>query len=353
MSQHVNEPVRVGIAGLGRSGWGMHANTLNALNSKYKVAAVADPLEERLQEAKDRFGCQTYMAVSDMVKDDTVELVVVAMPSHLHADIAIEAMRAGKHVIVEKPFADNLDGSDRMIAVAKETGQLLTGSQDLRFEADFLKIREVIESGKLGRIIQIRIAWHWFRRRWDWQTLKQFGGGSLNNDGSHVVDQALLLFGDAEPEVFCHMERTPLTFGDAEDHVKIILRAPGAPLIDMEFSNAVAYPQDKWLIMGTLGGLKGSDGSYRWKYIDPDLLPAREVSDRPTADRSYNREELPWAEESCTFTNEGWLSKNERLYNSLYATLREDAPLAVTPTSIRRQLAVLERCRELSPNWVG
>ena len=345
----MSDPVRVGVAGLGRSGWGMHANTLATLSSKYQVVAVADPLEERRKEAEDRFGCQTYAQVGDMVKDGAVELVVVAMPSHLHADIAIEAMRAGKHVIVEKPFANDLASADKMMAVAKDTGKMLTGSQDLRFEADFLKIREVLGSGKLGRIIQIRIAWHWFRRRWDWQTLKKFGGGSLNNDGSHVVDQALLLFGDAEPEVFCHRERTPLTFGDAEDYVKIILQAPGAPLIDIEFSNAVAYPQDKWLVMGTLGGLSGSHGSYRWKYIDPGLLPPREVSDQPTVDRSYNREELVWTEETCTFTNEGWLTKNERLYNSLYATLREDAPLAVTPESIRRQRAVLERCRELSP----
>ena len=228
------------------------------------------------------------------------------------------------------------------------TGRILTGSQNLRYTADFLKIREVIASGKLGRIILIRIAWHWFRRRWDWQTLKEFGGGSLNNDGSHVIDQALLLFGDAEPQIFCHMEATPLSMGDAEDHVKIIMQAAGAPMMDMEFSNAWAYPQETWSVVGTQGGLSGSHSQLRWKFVDPAALEPRQVSRQPTPDRSYNREVLPWQEESCEFPDEAYTDSNKRLYQDLYRTLRQNAPLAVTAESIRRQIAVLEQCRAQS-----
>ena len=347
--QKIDSVVPVAIAGLGRAGWSLHASTLEGMKDKYQVVAACDRDQGRQGEARDRFGCRTYSEFSDMLEEDEVELVVMAMPSHLHADFAIEAMRAGKHVLVEKPFAVDLEDADRMIEVAKETGQILTGSQNLRYQADFLKVREVIESGKLGRIILIRIAWHWFRRRWDWQTLKEFGGGKLNNDGAHVIDQALLLFGDAEPQVFCHMERTPLVSGDAEDHVKVILHAPGTPMIDMEFTNACAYSQEQWLVMGTQGGLTGTHGQLRWKYVDPELLPRRPVSREPAPDRSYNREELPWVEESCDFSNETYTMSNKRLYNALYATLRKGAPLAIAPESIRRQIAVLEKCRELSP----
>ena len=343
------EVVRVGIAGLGRSGWGIHVASLEALPAAYRVVGVHDPNAERVAEAEARLGCRGYRDFSSLLRDDAVELVVVAVPSHLHADAAVQALRAGKHVLVEKPFAVDLAEADRMIAAARETGLVLTGSQNYRYMADFLTIRETIASGKLGRVIQVRIAWHWFRRRWDWQTLKAFGGGSLNNDGSHVVDQALLLLGDAQPEVFCRMERTGLSSGDAEDHVKVILRAPGAPLIDMEFSNACAYPQDMWLVMGTNGTLVGSHAGLRWKYVDPRLLPARPVSEEPTPDRSYNREELPWVEETIDLSKERHIDSNKRLYLDLHATLREHRPLAVTPESIRRQLAVLERCRELSP----
>ena len=345
INENFAQSVGVGIAGLGRAGWNLHALTLAAMPEQYHVVAVCDPQQTRLDEAQQRLGCRTYTDYAAMLADDTVELVVVAMPSQLHATYAMEAMQAGKHVLVEKPFAVDLASTDQMISVMEATGCILTGSQNLRYTADFLKVQEVIASGHLGRILQIRMHWHWFRRRWDWQTLREFGGGSLNNDGSHVIDQALLLFGNAEPQVYCHMEATPLSFGDTEDHVKILLHAPHTPLIDIEFSNACAYPQERWLVMGTQGTLIGGHKELRWKYIDPALLSARQVSRDSTPDRSYNREDLPWVEAQCTFPAETYTASNQRLYHDLYPTLRQSAPLAVTAASIRRQLATLEQCR--------
>jgi predicted dehydrogenase len=338
--------IGVGIAGLGRAGWGLHANIIEELPDRFAVAAVCEPLEARRDEARNRFGCNTYDQFTDFLNDDRVELVVIAMPSHLHADLAVEALHRGKHVLVEKPFAPSLKDADRMIAAAKETGMTLTGSQNRRFEADFLKVREVIESGKLGQIVQIRIAWHRFRRRWDWQTLLEFGGGNLANDGTHAIDQALTLLKADDPEVFCHMVRTPLSFGDAEDHVKVLLRAPGEPLIDMEFTNACAYAQEQWLVMGTQGTLTGSRRNIRWKYIEPALHAAHDVSKDPTPDRSYNSEDLAWIEESSDLSAEPGRMSHRRLYLDLHATFRDGKPLAITPESLRRQLKVLDTCRE-------
>jgi predicted dehydrogenase len=339
------QQVAVGIAGLGRAGWGIHAQAAGALGEQFRVAAVCDADPRRQDEAHARFGCRAYGDYQALLRDDEVEVVVVAVPSHLHAEVAIAALRAGKDVLIEKPFATSLADADRIIAAAEETGRLVTGSQNQRYAGDFLKVREVVESGKLGTILQIRIAWHWFRRRWDWQTLRELGGGSLNNDGSHAIDQALLLFGAAQPEVVCRMVRTPLSSGDAEDHVKVILHAPDAPLIDLEFSNAVAYPQEVSLVMGTQGGLAGSHSQLRWRYVEPALLPRRPISRESTPDRSYNREDLPWVEETCDLSRETHDMSVHRLYHDLYATLRQGAPLAITPASVRRQIAVLEECR--------
>lgn len=346
MENTTERVIGVGIAGLGRAGWGLHAMTLATMPEEFRVAAVCDPLESRRDEAQAQFACQAYADFADLVDDASVELVVIAMPSHLHAELAIEAMRRGKHVLVEKPFASTLDEVDRMIATARETGMILTASHNRRYEPAFLKVRDIIDSGKLGRIVQMRIAAHQFRRRWDWQTLTEFGGGMLANTGTHVIDQALTLIDAPEPEVFCHMDYTPLSAGDAEDHVKVVLRAPGEPLIDMEFTDACAYPQEQWLVMGTQGSLTASQRQFHWRYIDPDLLPAREVSRVPTPDRSYNREELAWIEESSDLPAEPTTMMNGRLYRDLHATLREGRPLAITPESLRRQLKVLDMCRQ-------
>lgn len=342
-----NNIVRVGIAALGRSGWGIHCNTLEPLTDKYKVVATADMDPARRKEAEEKFGCRTYPDFDSLVADGDIELLVVATPSHLHPEHAIRALEAGKHVVCEKPMAATADDADRMIAAAKKAGRLLAVFQNRRYMPDFQKVREVIASGKLGRIILIRIVVHGFSRRWDWQTLKEYNGGSLNNTGPHFLDQALQLFGDAEPEVFCRLERT-LTSGDAEDHCKVILRAEGAPMIDFELTSACAYPQDTWLVMGTNGGLTGNRSGLRWKYVDFEKLPPRPVDRTPLPDRSYNREELPWQEETWE-QHDGGPSDRTLFYLDLYKTLREGAPLVITPESVRRQIAVLQKCHELSP----
>ncbi len=349
MTRNLTDPIRVGIAGLGRSGWGIHANALAQMEASYSVVAVCDPDSSRQEEAIERFDCLAYAGIDALIADDAVELLVVATPSQLHAGDATAAMRAGKHVIVEKPMAPSLAGVNEMIAVSKETGQLLTINQNYRYHPDFLKVKEVVDSGKLGRIVQIRMTGNSFRRRWDWQTLKEYGGGDLNNKGAHPIDRAIHFFDDPHPDIFCHMETTPLFAGDAESHVKLIIKPKDGPLIDVELSNTCAYPQDAWLIMGTQGTLVSSNRrEIRWKYFDPADAPPLVLDSRPTPDRSYNSETLPWQE----FTFEPDFSFGESmqpLYADLYAAIRRGAPLAITPESVRRQVEILERCREMSP----
>lgn len=340
--------INVGIAGLGRSGWGIHANAFANQPENFNVVAVCDPDVNRQEEAKDRFDCLAYADFESLIADKAVELVVVATPSHLHAPNSIAAMEAGKHVIVEKPMADTLAGVDEMIAAAERTGQILTINQNRRYSVDFLKVQEVIASGVLGEIVQIRINVNRFGRRWDWQTLKKYGGGDLNNTGAHFVDMAVLLIDDPEPEVFCHMRSTPLYAGDGESHIKVILKPKSGPLVDLEITNTCAYPQETWLVMGTQGSLTGGRGTMDWKYFDPAEAPPLVLDETPTPDRSYNREELSWREERAELVHDG-PSGVQQLYRSLHATIRDGAPLVVTLESVRRQVAVLERCRELSP----
>ena len=341
-------PVRVGIAGLGRAGWDIHANALAGLAEQFTVVAACDPDPQRQEEAQERFDCRAYAEYTELVTDDEIELMVVATPSQLHASHTIVALLVGKHVMVEKPMGKDLAEVDRMIAVAEETGHILTVNQNYRYAADFQKIKEILESGVLGRILQIRIAVHQFRRRWDWQTLKRYGGGILNNHGAHVVDWTMLLIDDPDPDVFCHMEATPLYAGDADSHVKLILRPPNGPLVDIELTHACAYPQDHWLIMGTQGSLTSDRSVVRWKCFDPDEAPPLALDAQPTPDRSYNAEVLPWREESCELVRD-FASEVRQLYRDLHATIRQGTPLVITPESVRRQVAILEKCRELSP----
>jgi scyllo-inositol 2-dehydrogenase (NADP+) len=347
MAKQKAKRVRVGVAGLGRSGWGIHIRLLRPLKQMYEIVAVFDKDEARRKEAADEFGCATYTSYEQLIRDKNVELVVVAMPNQLHAKCAMDAMKAGKQVVCEKPLATNLKDADRMIACAKKCRRVLSVFQNRRYNADFLAVQKVIKSGVLGRIVQIRMGVWGFSRRWDWQTLKRLGGGLLNNHGPHYLDQALELFGPGMPKVFCTRDKV-LTLGDADDHAKVILYGKGRPTVEVEVTAACAYPQEPWLVMGSKGSLAGNSKELRWVSIDPKKLPKRVVETAPTPDRSYNHEKYD-------FKNGAWSAEKDKspgevgFYLDLYKTLRENKKLVVTPEQVRRQMWVLEQCRKMAP----
>ncbi len=341
------EKVRVGIAGLGRSGWDIHARLLRKLPEEFQVAAVADKIADRRNQAKADFGCATYDDFDEMIADPNIDLVTVAVPSYLHSDYSMKALRAGKMAVTEKPMATSLEAADAMLRCAADTGNLLAIFQNKRYSHDFQAVRRVVDSGVLGRVVQIRIAYHGFKRRWDWQTLREYGGGSLNNTCPHPIDQALTLMGNKTPQVFCERDRM-LTLGDADDHVRIILRAKDAPTVEIEVTDAVAFPQPHWHVVGTRGGLTGTTKKLQWRYVRQQEFEPREVDAKSTPDRSYNRENLVWHEESWDADAED-APGEEAFYQDLYRTITEGAPMSIDPQVVRTQMWVMEECRRQAP----
>jgi scyllo-inositol 2-dehydrogenase (NADP+) len=214
MSQKV---IKVGIIGQGRSGRDIHGNLLVTLPDYYRITAVADGIIDRQSLAKKEYGCNAYSTWQEMVENEELDLVVNASPSHLHYSISLELLERGFNVLCEKPLAKTAEEVDRLIEASERTGSILAVFQQSRYLPAFEQVRKVIESGVLGRIIQVDFTSSNFASRWDWQTLQSNNGGNLMNTGPHSVDQALLLFGnESMPQVTCIMDRVN-TFGDAED----------------------------------------------------------------------------------------------------------------------------------------
>ena len=139
------QPLRAGIAGLGRSGWNIHAKTVLAMRDKFALAAVFDPAPGRRAEATAACGCKAYGDFEELIGDRALDLVVVASPNTFHTAHAIAAMRAGKHVVCEKPFAITTDDADRMIEVMEQSGRLLVPFQNRRYEPHLIKVKEVMD----------------------------------------------------------------------------------------------------------------------------------------------------------------------------------------------------------------
>jgi predicted dehydrogenase len=293
--------LKIAVAGLGRTGWRNHLANLAKLPDLYEICGVCDAMDSRRKEAESTFGCASYANIESMLREDGIDWVVVATPQILHHEQTIAALRAGKNVVCEKPMAVNSAQAEEMAAAASETGRHLTVFHNLRYAPDFALVRKVISTGKLGRILMVKIHRNDFSRRWDWQTLKKFGGGNLANQGPHVLDHALCLMNTTEPGIVARAEAA-VTLGDADDHVKILLHAKSSPLVDIEISSADATGADRWKVYGTSGGLVGDGVQFRYKYFDPDELPERTVQETPPLDRTYNSETIPWREESLSLT---------------------------------------------------
>ena len=336
------QPINYAVVGLGRAGWGIHVNNLRGRDDA-KIVAVVDGLEERRNEAAKEFGCKTYDNITDMLKQADVEVVTVATPSVAHGPNSIEALQAGKHVVVEKPMAMSVVEADQMIEAANKAGRKLFVHQNYRFFREFTYYEDVIASGILGKVFHMRNYINAFRRRNDWQTLNKNGGGVLNNTCPHMIDQIIQLAGANIETVLGDLQQIA-SAGDVEDHVKAFIKFENGVTADMEVSQcektAVSLP--KWIICGSCGTLT-SDGKHATiHFFDPAKAPRIEAVDGPVMSRSYgNNDELPWQEkvEEAIGTDRG------NFYDNVYAVLRENAEMRITPESVREVIRCIDMIR--------
>jgi len=345
----MSEKLKISVVGLGRTGWRNHLEMLAKEPERFRIHSVADPMDERLREARETFGCATHRTLESLLAADRPDWVVIGTPTPLHAAQTIAALEVGCHVLCEKPIAPGIAETEAMIAAARKADRYLTVFHHQRYAGDFLKVREILEQGLLGRIRLLKIAVNHFGRRWDWQTLMKNGGGKLNNFGPHFLDQALQLCGPGEPEdLFAQIEKT-ISAGDADDHAKMVFRGRDGMVVDLELSSIDAWPGDRWKILGTSGGLRGGASRLDWRFFDPAQLPVREVVETPPADRTYDKEEIPW--QSGTWEAPADSLPTQRLFfRDLHDRHVQGLAPSVSAEDALRVLRLSEACRKTSPS---
>lgn len=341
--------LRVGIAGQGRSGYDIHARWLRKAPRQYRIVATADLMAERRREAGKAFGCRTYRTWQELVRDGELDLFVNALPSDLHPKVTIAALNAGHNVVCEKPLSVKVKDFDRMTAAAGKAGKLFAPFQNSRFYPHFRLIQKIIASGKIGRLVHVRVAWSGFGRRWDWQTRQELWGGNLNNTGPHPMDHAVMLFGEKVPRVFCRMKSELGSFGDADDFCAVMLYGGAKdPVVEVLVSSYLAYPQgEMYSINGTLGGITGGGSGLKWRYYEAKRAPKQRLMKGWSDRRQYCKETLPWVEKTWTPPKtdlDAFQLNSKVFYNNIHDVLTGRDKLVVTPAQVRRQIAVVEEC---------
>ena len=337
-------PIRAAVIGLGRAGWNIHVRTMQE-REDFDVVAVADPDPDRQQQAAEEAAAQPFDDLDSLLKGCDAELIVVATASADHANHSIAALDAGRHVLTEKPMSTTLEDADRMLVAAESASKILTVHQSRRWGEDFLFIEQMLKDERLGRVFFIRLGSYGYRRRNDWQTLRKYGGGLLNNNGVHVVDQCVLLMESPIVDVFGDLQQI-LQPGDTEDHLKVVMRGENGRVIDLELTSACAASLPSWTLMGTRGTLTVTGGGTAvLQYVKDDLAPL-EVIDRPLATgRTYGVEGGDEIEFE-TVELEAKVPSGPSFYDQLYNAIRNGASPPVDPATSRETIRVMSEARK-------
>lgn len=188
-----HSPLRFGIIGCGVIG-PTHAGAIGQIEGA-QLVAVCDVLPQRAKAMAEKFGVEkAYATEAELLADPDVDAVCLCTPSGMHAEGAVAALRAGKHVVIEKPMEITLSACDRIIAEAERARRKVTVISQHRFDTASMLVKDLIDSGRLGKIVLVTADVKWWRTQQyydsgDWRgTWRLDGGGCLMNQGVHTVD---------------------------------------------------------------------------------------------------------------------------------------------------------------------
>ena len=206
----------IGYGGMG--GW--HTRYILESDVAY-LCGIYDINPVKVELAKTN-GIRAYESLEELLADDEIKFVTIATPNEVHAEIAIKALRAGKHVITEKPVVLNSKELEEVIAVANECGRLFTVHQNRRWDIDFRMMRETYLSGKLGKVFSCESRIHGSRGvPGDWRGKPEHGGGMIYDWGVHLIDQMLQLIPEKITKVYCELNN--ITTDEVDDGMHLML----------------------------------------------------------------------------------------------------------------------------------
>jgi predicted dehydrogenase len=281
----------------------------------------------------------------ELLGDPAVELVIVNTPNYTHYDYAKQALLAGKHVIVEKPFTVTEADGLELIGLARKQGRKISSYQSRRFDSDYRTVKKVIDSGVLGKLVEAEFHYDRFTPALSPKVHKETPGpgrGLLYDLGAHMIDQALQLFGDPEAlfaDIFIIRDHSLV-----DDYMEVLLFYPGFRC-RIKSSYLVREPIPSYSVFGH----KGTFLKNRTDVQERRLL----AGDMPTGD-DWGVESS--AEQGLLHTGIDGKEIKERVptergnymdyFTGMYEAIRNNAPLPVTPEEGVRIIRVIEKAYE-------
>ncbi|HEU4983937.1 MAG TPA: Gfo/Idh/MocA family oxidoreductase, partial [Acidobacteriaceae bacterium] len=333
------ENIRAGVIGFGLAGRIFHAAVI-AETPGLELACIVQRHGD--EAAKAHPGVRVARSIEEMLEDPSINLVVVGTPSGAHFEHGIECLRAGRNVIIDKPFTLTSDEATQLIEEARGQGILVTAYQNRRWDGDFVTLKQVLASGELGRVVTYESHFDRFREepRTDvWRESGGPGGGTLFDLGSHLIDQATALFGDpGSVWADVRIDRENAVVDDAFD---VMLKFDGITA-RLRGTNLAAMPGPRFVVHGTKGSF------VKWG-LDPQEDALR--AGAKFSDPGFGEEpESKWGALYVPGKPPRRVKTAPGDYRGIYASVRDailgKAKLEVTPEQAWRTTRLIELARQ-------
>ncbi len=322
---------RAVVIGYGFAGRGFHSYLIG-LDSGLSLHGVASRSPETQQRIAKERGCKVYDSFERVLEDKDVDLVVLATPNNMHCELAVRALAAGKHVVTDKVMGLNLAECDRMIAAARSAQRLLSVFQNRRWDGDFLTVRKLIGEGRLGAVRRLEMAWTGFGMWGGWRGTRAAGGGKLYDLGAHLADQICQLMPGRITSVSARLQYDDPRFDVESDALVMAGFEDGATAI-LETSSICAISKPRFYVTG-------SGGTFVKYGLDPQ--EAAMLKGNIDASRETPPQDGRFSDGKADVVVPTEAGRWRSYYENIAAVLTKGAPLAVTPESVRRGVALLE-----------
>jgi len=339
------EKIKVGLAAFGMSGSVFHAPFLN-IHPGFELSAI---VERSRDDAKAIYPeVRILRSFDELAEDESIELIVVNTPDPTHFSMAHKALKAGKHVVVEKPFVLSVGQAEELISLANHKEKILSVYQNRRWDGDSLTVRNILQQGLLGRVVEFQSNFCRFRPVPVEGTWKEDGKvtGLTYNLGSHLIYEAISFFGI--PDSISGDLDTFRDGGNIEDYFVIRMNYPRMRAV-LRASYMEREPSPRYVIHGDKGsfvkyGTDPQEAQLKMKQIPQGIDWGKEDSQfwgllHTEIDGKVFREKIQTLPGSY-----------QNYYDNIYEAIREGKPLIVTPSDAANVIKIIEAAHKSSQN---
>ncbi len=336
------KPINTALCSFGMSGWVFHAPFIN-INPGFNLYAVWERTknlaEQKYPEVK------TFRRLEDMLADEAVELVVVNTPNYTHFDYSKKALEAGKHVIVEKPFTVSVKEGEQLIEIANKAGKKLSVFQNRRYDSDYKTIKRILHANLLGDLVDVEMHFDRYKQELSAKVHKETAGpgtGSLYDLGSHIIDQALQLFGMPK-KMFADI-RAVRPVSQVDDYFNLLFYYDTFR-VHLKSSYAVREPLPGYIFHGLKGSFIKDKTDVQEELLQAGKSPAGEDwGMEPDNQKGLLHTKLEGEVKREFFTSER--GNYNEYYDGIFEAIRNEKPLPVTAEDALDVIKIIEAAYE-------